>query len=105
MFIRSTQCPNPIDATRRHVDDRPTLRAQDTQILAELLLIGRAVPFARRDVVFPIEYNQVAVLCPGDRVRPPGDLFAVARGTGAVERHFRNEKMTERLQFGERECA
>jgi hypothetical protein len=102
--LRLTGRRDPIDAARRHVYDRAALRAQDTEILTELFSVGRAVLLARRDVAFPIEHDQVAVVRSGDRVSPPGDQFAGARGCGAVERHFRNKSVTERLQFGEGEC-
>ena len=75
------------------------------KILTELLPIGHAVSSARRNVGFPIEHDQIAVVCQGDRIGAAGNQFVGARGRSAVQRHFRNEPLNERLQFGQGKCA
>jgi hypothetical protein len=96
--------PDPIGAARSHVNNRTALRAKYAQILAELFSVGGAVALTGRDVTFPIEHDQVAIVRSGDGIRSPRNQFAGARGRRAVQRHFRSEPMNEWLQFGEGEC-
>jgi integrase len=96
--------PDPIGAARSHVNSRTALRAKYAQILAELFSVGGAVALTGRDVTFPIEHDQVAIVRSGDGIRSPRNQFAGARGRRAVQSHFRSEPMNEWLQFGEGEC-
>lgn len=48
---------DPIDATRRQVDDRTALCASCMEILSKLLPVRRTIVFLRSDVARPVEHD------------------------------------------------
>ena len=55
------------------------------KILTELLPIGHAVLSARRNIAFPIEHDQITVVCQGDRIGAAGNQ-SVRREAAHLER-------------------